>query len=106
MVIALECTRTDCRSLFPHLDRFDLIYLIIDRVDPAEDERLGKHIVAMYDDQAEQRQAEEIVRLFSETPASSLLSVLICRPFLPSALAIFLVRSICLAAICPLTQLE
>lgn len=41
--------------------RFDLIYLVIDKVDVADDERLARHIVAMYEDKVENHQEGELV---------------------------------------------
>lgn len=43
-------------------NRFDLIYLVLDKVDTTEDERLARHIVSMYDDREDvERKTREIV---------------------------------------------
>lgn len=44
------------------LSRFDLVYLVLDRVDEQEDRRLAKHLVGMYlEDQPENASSEEVL---------------------------------------------
>ncbi|KAJ5990633.1 hypothetical protein N7522_010840 [Penicillium canescens] len=44
------------------LSRFDLVYLVLDRVDETEDRRLAKHLVGMYlEDNPENASSEEIL---------------------------------------------
>ncbi|KAL2011929.1 hypothetical protein VTN00DRAFT_4647 [Thermoascus crustaceus] len=44
------------------LSRFDLVYLVLDRVDEQEDRRLAKHLVGMYlEDRPENASSEEIL---------------------------------------------
>ena len=51
------------------LSRFDLVYLVLDRIDEVNDRRLAKHLVGMYlDDKPENASREEILVSHSHLP--------------------------------------
>ena len=50
------------------LSRFDLVYLVLDRLDEQEDRRLAKHLVGMYLEDAPENASREEILVSSQSP--------------------------------------
>lgn len=65
------------------LSRFDLVYLILDRVDEKNDRRLARHLMSMYlEDKPQSAQSKKdiLVSLLSLTYIKRLVLIVICSP--------------------------
>lgn len=58
------------------LSRFDLVYLVLDQIDEANDRRLAKHLVGMYLEDTPENASREEILVSHPTPCGSILCVL------------------------------